>query len=127
MRQVYYPRSFFFVTRNGPIELGARAADRLRWLKAWRALTGNGLSSHQAADALQIPRSTLYRWEQRLKSEGLRGLEDRTADIRNAAAAHSGRQSYQKPSRSTGSNTAGTGRNWLYCSSRMAGTHRHQR
>jgi transposase InsO family protein len=78
MRQVYYPRSFFFVTRNGPVELGARAADRLRWLKAWRALTGNGLSSHQAADALQIPRSTLYRWEQRLKSEGLRGLEDRS-------------------------------------------------
>lgn len=38
MRQIYYPRSFFYVSRHGPIEMSARAADRLRWRKAWRAL-----------------------------------------------------------------------------------------
>ncbi|HEY44772.1 MAG TPA: helix-turn-helix domain containing protein, partial [Anaerolineae bacterium] len=78
MRQIYYPRSFFFVTRKGPIELSAKAADRLRWLKAWRALTENGLSSQQAADVLHLSRATLYRWERRLKAEGLRGLEERS-------------------------------------------------
>jgi putative transposase len=76
MRQVYYPRSFFYVSRHGPIELSAKAADRLRWLKAWRALTGQGLSSQQAADALQLSRASLYRWERRLKKQGLGGLED---------------------------------------------------
>ena len=78
MRQLYYPRSFYYVTRHGPIELSPRAVDRLRWLKAWRALTGRGLTSQEAAEALRLPRSTLYRWERRLKAEGLRGLEDRS-------------------------------------------------
>lgn len=78
MRQIYYPRSFFYVTRHGPIELSPKAADRLRWLKAWRALTQRGLASQKAAEALRLPRSTLYRWERRLKAEGLRGLEDRS-------------------------------------------------
>lgn len=76
MRQIYYPRSFFYVSRHGPIEMSARAADRLRWLKAWRARTGQGLSSQQAADVLQLSRASLYRWERRLKTHGLRGLED---------------------------------------------------
>jgi putative transposase len=78
MQQIYYPRSFYFVSRHGPIELSSRAAERLRWLKAWRALIENGLSSQQAADALQMARATLYRWERRLKTEGPRGLEDRS-------------------------------------------------
>jgi transposase InsO family protein len=76
MRQLYYPRSFYYVTRHGPIELSPKAVDRLRWLKAWRALTQRGLTSQQAAEALRLSRSTLYRWERRLKAEGLRGLED---------------------------------------------------
>ena len=78
MRQLYYPRSFYFVSRHRPIELSARAVERLRWLKAWRALRGRGLSGQEAAEALQLPRSTLYRWEGRLKAEGLRGLENRS-------------------------------------------------
>jgi len=77
MRQLYYPRSFYYVTRHGPIELSPRAVDRLRWLKAWRAMTQRGLTAVAAAQALRLPRSTLYRWERRMKSEGLRGLEDR--------------------------------------------------
>lgn len=78
MRQVYYPRSFYFVTRYGPIELSAGAADRLGWLKAWRALREQGLTGQQAGEALRLPRSTLYRWERRMKAEGLRGLEERS-------------------------------------------------
>jgi putative transposase len=76
MRQLYCPRSFYYVTRHGPIELSPKAVDRLRWLEAWRALTHLGLTSQEASEALRLPRSTLYRWERRLKAEGLRGLED---------------------------------------------------
>jgi putative transposase len=78
MRQIYYPRSFYFVTRNGTVELSAKATERLRWLKAWRALTENGLSGQQAAGVLHLSRATLYRWERRVKAEGLRGLEERS-------------------------------------------------
>lgn len=78
MRQLYYPRSFYYVTHHGPIELTPRAADRLRWVKAWRALRGRGLTGRQAADTLHVARATLYRWEHRLKAEGLRGLEARS-------------------------------------------------
>jgi putative transposase len=78
MRQVYYPRSFFYVARHGPIELSAKAADRLRWLKAWHALREQGLTSQQASDTLHFSRATLYRWDHRLKAEGLRGLEERS-------------------------------------------------
>jgi hypothetical protein len=75
MRQIDYPRSFFYVSCLGPDELSAKAADRPRWLKAWRALTRRGVSSQEAADALRLPRSTLYRWELRQKAEGLLGPE----------------------------------------------------
>jgi len=40
-------------------------------------MTQRGLTAVAAAQALRLPRSTLYRWERRMKSEGLRGLEDR--------------------------------------------------
>jgi putative transposase len=78
MRQIYYPRSFHFVAKYGPVELSPVAAERLRWLRCWRAMRDQGVASQKAADALRIPRSTLYRWETRLKREGLRGLEDRS-------------------------------------------------
>jgi transposase InsO family protein len=78
MRQIYYPRTFFFVYRNSPIELSVQASYRLRMLKAWQALMQNGIYSQQAADALHHSRATLYRWKKRLEEEGLRGLEDRS-------------------------------------------------
>lgn len=78
MRQLYYPRSFYYLAGHGQIELSARAAERLRWVKAWQVLRSKGLSSQEAAEALQLARSTLYRWERRLKAEGLRGLEERS-------------------------------------------------
>ncbi|HEY43696.1 MAG TPA: transposase, partial [Anaerolineae bacterium] len=38
----------------------------------------NGLSGQQAAGVLHLSRATLYRWERRVKAEGLRGLEERS-------------------------------------------------
>ncbi len=78
MRLVSYPRSFYVVAQHGLIELSCKAAGRLRWVRAWRALTMRGLSAGQAAEALRLPRSSLYRWERRLKSDGPQGLEDRS-------------------------------------------------
>lgn len=78
MRRISYPRSFYYVAGHAPAELSAKAAGRLRWVKAWRALMAHGLSGQQAAEVLHLARSTVYRWERRLKAEGLRGLEDRS-------------------------------------------------
>jgi len=41
-------------------------------------LMKHGLTGQQAADTLHLARSTVYRWERRLKGEGLRGLENRS-------------------------------------------------
>lgn len=78
MRQISYPRSFYYVAGHAPAELSAKAGERLRWVRAWRALMEHGLSGQQAANTLHLARSTVYRWEGRLKVEGLRGLEDRS-------------------------------------------------
>ena len=78
MRIVGYPRSFYALAEHGPVEVSAQAWDRLRWLKAWRALRERGLTSQEAAETLHLPRSTLYRWERRLNWDGPRGLEERS-------------------------------------------------
>jgi transposase InsO family protein len=52
------------------------ARDRLRWLKAWQRLRSEGYSAQKAADILRLPRSTLYRWQEKLEKRGLIGLED---------------------------------------------------
>lgn len=76
MRVVALPKAFYYASRLGPIELSRKAHDRLRWLKAWQRLRERGVPSQEAAWILNLPRSTLYRWEKRLKQRGLRGLED---------------------------------------------------
>ena len=78
MHIVGYPRSFYVAAQHRTVELSPKAWERLRWLKAWRALRERGLTSQQAAETLHLPRSTLYRWEGRLKSDGPRGLEERS-------------------------------------------------
>ena len=76
MRIVGLPSSFYYVSRRRPIEMSEAARQRLRWLKAWQRLREEGYSAQKAADILRVPRSTLYRWQKRVKKKGLIGLED---------------------------------------------------
>src|SRR3990170_2841087 len=76
MRIVGTPRSFYVAAQHRAVELSPKAWERLRWLKAWRALRERGLTAQQAAETLHLPRSSLYRWEGRLKANGAPGLEE---------------------------------------------------
>ena len=76
MRIVGLPSPFYYVSRRRPIEMSEAARQRLRWLKAWQRLRAEGYSAQKAADILRVPRSTLYRWQQRVEERGLMGLED---------------------------------------------------
>lgn len=76
MRIIKLPRSFYYITKNRPVELSHIAQQRLQWLKTWQRLRAEGFSSQKAAEMVDLPRSTLYRWQKRLKEQGLEGLED---------------------------------------------------
>jgi len=83
MRVVGLPRPFYYLSRHRPIVLSPKAQERLRWLRCFEALRKQGLSSSQASQTLFIPRSTLYRWQRRLKKEGAKGLEERSRRPKN--------------------------------------------
>ena len=76
MRVVSLPNSLYQLCRHLPPGLTPKAQERSRWLSCWLALREQGLSSTEASHVLRIPRSTLYRWQRRLKERGLRGLEE---------------------------------------------------
>ena len=78
MRIIGLPRAFYHVARRPPVELTARAQERSRWLSCWQALRERAISSQEAAEVLGLSRSTLYRWQRRLKQQGPQGLEDRS-------------------------------------------------
>ncbi len=83
MRVVGLPRAFYYLSRHRPIVLSPKAQERLRWLRCFEALRKQGLSSTQASQTLFIPRSTLYRWQKRLKEEGPKGLEEKSRRPKN--------------------------------------------
>ena len=83
MRVVGLPRAFYYLSCHRPIVLSPKAQERLRWLRCFEALRKQGLSSTQASQTLLISRSTLYRWQKRLKEEGSRGLEERSRRPKN--------------------------------------------
>ena len=72
MRVVSLPNSFYHICRHLPPDLTPKAQEGSRWL----ALREEGLSSTEASHVLALPRSTLYRWQKRLKEQGPRGLEE---------------------------------------------------
>lgn len=72
------PGVFYQLARSAPADLSPQAEERLRWLSCFQALQEHGLSAQDAACALGLPRSTLYRWLKRLQEEGTRGLEERS-------------------------------------------------
>jgi putative transposase len=76
MRIVGLPKGFYYLSKNRPIELSELAQQRLRWLKTWQRLRGEGFTAEKAAEIVQLPRSTLYRWQKRVEKQGLEGLED---------------------------------------------------
>lgn len=78
MRVVGLPSSFYYAARHLPPALSPKAKERVRWLSCWQALRQRGLSSTEAAQTLDIPRSTLYRWQQRLRAGGPAALEDKS-------------------------------------------------
>jgi len=71
----HLPIEFYQVVRRKPRDLSATAKDRLRVLTAWQALREAGLSAGQASVNLGMARSTVYRWQKRLREHNLRGLE----------------------------------------------------
>jgi len=77
MRIRYHlPVEFYQLVKRKPRELSATAKDRLRVLTAWQALREAGLSAKQASWKLGVARSSVYRWQKRLREHNLRGLED---------------------------------------------------
>ena len=78
MRVVRLPSAFYQIARLKPHKLSPKAQERLRWLSVWQRLRDRGISGHEAAELVGVPRATLYRWLRRLKSQGLKGLEDRS-------------------------------------------------
>ena len=77
MHMIYHlPVEFYQVVRRKPRDLSASAKDRLRVLTAWQALREAGLSAGQASLKLGMARSTVYRWQKRLRERNLRGLEN---------------------------------------------------
>ena len=78
MRIIGLPSAFYHIARHPPVDLSPKAQERLRWLRCWQALRRQGLSSTQASEVLGLPRSSLYRWQRRLKRDGPQGLEARS-------------------------------------------------
>lgn len=78
MRVVSLPNSFYQLWWHLPLGLTQKAQERSRWLSCWLALREQRLSSTKASHVLHLPRSTLYRWQKRLKEQGPRGLEERS-------------------------------------------------
>lgn len=78
MRVVGLPRAFYHIVRHPVLDLSPKAQERLRLLSCWQALRQQGLSSQKASQVLVFPRSTLYRWQKRLREKGPQGLEEKS-------------------------------------------------
>lgn len=74
MRVVGLPSSFYQFAKTKLGDLPADAQERLRMVSCWQALRQQGLTGSAAAEALGLPRSTLYRWDRALRETGPEGL-----------------------------------------------------
>lgn len=61
MRVLRLPRPFYQLAKTSSGDLPAEAQERWRWVSCWQTLRQQGLTSSAAAEALGLPRSTLYR------------------------------------------------------------------
>jgi transposase len=75
---VFYhlPKEFYQLVKRTPRELSPIAKSRMQTIIAWQALREAGYSADKASKKLGVARSTVYRWQKRLRVRNLRGLED---------------------------------------------------
>lgn len=66
------------VARHAPVELSPKAQEGLRLVRAWQQMCQRGLSRAEVAEVVGVSRASLYRWQEGLRREGLRGLEERS-------------------------------------------------
>ncbi len=78
MRVLGLPRPFYQLAKTSPGDLPAEAQYRLGWVRVWQTLRQQGVSSSGAAEALGLPRSTLYRWNRALREAGPEGLRTKS-------------------------------------------------
>lgn len=70
------PGTFYKAGRLSSADLSVKAKERLRITEIWLELQARGMSGVEGSRLLQIPRSKLYRWKERLQRDGPWGLED---------------------------------------------------
>ena len=78
MRVLGLPRPFYQLAKASPEDLPAEAQEQLRWVNCWQAMRHQGMTSSAAAEALGLPRSTLYRWDRSLRESGPEGLRSKS-------------------------------------------------
>ena len=78
MRVLVLPRSFYQLAQSSLGDLPAEAQERWRWVNCWQAMRQKGVTGSAAAEALGLPRSTLYRWDRLLRESGPQGLRTKS-------------------------------------------------
>ena len=78
MRVVGLPRPLYQLAKTARGALTPEGQERMRWVCCWQTLRQQGLSGTAAAQALGLPRSTLYRWHKGLRDEGPSGLRSKS-------------------------------------------------
>ena len=78
MRVVGLPSAFYQLSNRVRPDLSGKARDRMRWVNGWNRLRERGMSATEAAEALGLARSSLYRWDKALREEGPAGLVDKS-------------------------------------------------
>ena len=77
MHMFYHlPKDFYQLAKRTPRELSPIAKSRMQTIITWQALREAGYSADKASKKLGVARSTVYRWQKRLRERNLRGLED---------------------------------------------------
>ena len=78
MRVVGLPRPLYQLAKTARGALTPEGQERMRWVCCWQTLRQQRLSGTAAAQALGLPRSTLYRWHKALRDEGPSGLRSKS-------------------------------------------------
>ena len=78
MRVVGLPRPLYQLAKTARGALTPEGQERMRWVCCWQTLRQQGLSGTAAAQALGLPRSTLYRWHKGLRDEDPSGLRSKS-------------------------------------------------